>query len=472
MKKLMSTILVLAFILAALSTLAPLTSAKSATISESEARELVVQASNFFYDARVEGYNEDFVDRKSEDRRRVHYPEYDLNVTYLPVYEAKLPGGSYSAMCELAKTIYAGDAASDSYSLRMYYIFDGNDQNVIKYPNFYIDDRGNVFANHFLEYGYISTRSDTVNLVSNIRGDSSEASAIIAIKSYWADAPRPYYYFPVECKFVNTADGWRIAESEFSILFATDKDYLDAYREENPEKINHEALKLTAAEAKYIVDETVMDYIIENYCGYYGRYLDYVQYKNLEVKEIVKETKAADGSKRTVKYVENIMGVDDYARIYFTDDVAESFVTKAYHDNSLDMFLTEDGVEYVSYINGADDLSFVYDPNEAVVRLVESTDKEATAYVYCGLKKDGKVIPIYVECKFEKNEINSKWYISDSAFVDMITSADGFEYTVGEAPATGDRAFDSFALCLGGMAVVMSVVCVVTKKRRINTSID
>ena len=463
MKKLMSTILVLAFILAALSTLAPLTSAKSATISESEARELVVQASDFFYDARVEGYNEDFVDRKSEDRRRVHYPEYDLNVTYLPVYETKLPGGSYSAMCELAKTIYAGDAASDSYSLCMYYIFDGNDQNVIKYPNFYIDDRGNVFANHFLEYGYISARSDTVNLVSNIRGDSSEASAIIAIRSYWADGPRPDYYFPVECKFVNTADGWRIAESEFSILFATNKDYLDAYREENPENVNPEVLKLAAAEAKYIVDKTVMDYIIENYCGYYERYLKYVQRNNREVKEIVKETKASDGSKRTVKYVENIIGVDDYAWIYFTDDVAESFMTKAYHDNSLDMLITEDGVEYVSYINGADDLSFVYDPNEVVVEVIESTDKEATARVYCGLKKDGKVIPIYVECKFEKGY--ERWYIAESDFVDMLTSADGFEYTVGEAPATGDRALDSFALCLGGMAIVISVVCFARRRR-------
>jgi hypothetical protein len=262
---------------------------------------------------------------------------------------------------------------------------------------------------------------------------------------------------------VNTADGWRIAESEFSILFATNKDYLDAYREANPEKINPEALKLTAAEAKYIVDETVMDYIIENYCGYYERYLDYVQYKNLEVKEIVKETKASDGSKRIVKYVENIMGVDDYAWIYFTDDVAESFMTKAYHDNSLDMLITEDGVEYVSYINGADDLSFVYDPNEVVVRLVESTDKEATAYVYCGLKKNGKVIPIYVECKFEKEY--SRWYIAESDFVDMLTSADGFEYTVGEAPATGDRAFDTLALCLGGMAIVMSALCLVRRRR-------
>jgi len=465
MKKVLSTILVLAFVLAALSAIAPSISAKSATISESEARELVIQASDFFYDARVEGYNEDFVDSKSEDRRKVHYPEYDLNVTYLPVYEAKLPGGSYSAMCELAKTIYAGDAASDSYSLCMYYMFDGNDQYVIKYPNFYIDDRGNVFANHFLEYGYISARSDTVNLVSNIRGDSSEASAIIAIRSYWADGPRPYYYFPVECKFVNTADGWRIAESEFSILFATNKDYLDAYREANPEKVNPDALKFTAAEAKYLVDLTVTDCLIDYYVGYYERYLEYVQRKKLEVNEIVKEVTNPNGSKSAVKYVEDIeyIGTDGYAGIFLTEEASESFMKKVYYNNDFDNFITEGNTQYMAYLDGADDLSFVYDPNEVVVEVIESTDKEATARVYCGLKKDGKVIPIYVECKFEKGY--ERWYIADSDFVDMLNSADRFEYTVGEAPKTGDRAFDSFVLCLGGMAIVMSALCLVRRRR-------
>ena len=48
----------------------------------------------------------------------------------------------------------------------------------------------------------------------------------------------------------------------------------------------------------------------------------------------------------------------------------------------------------------------------------------------------------------------------------MITSADDFEYTVGEAPDTGDSAFDKIALCLGGMAVVMSVLSLVTRRKR------
>ena len=462
MKKFLSIILALAFVLAALSAIAPSVSAKSATISESEAKELVQKASKFFYDARVEGYNEDFVDHKSEDRRRVHYPEYDLNVTYLPLYETMLPGGSYSAMCELARTIYCDDIAEDSCAFRIYKNSDGT---TVKYPNFYTDESGKIFASHFLEYGYISVRKDTIDLVSNIRGDSSEASAIITIDSYWADGPRPDYHFPVECKFVNTADGWRIAESEFSILFATDKHYLDHYRKANPEKVNPDVWKLATAEAKYTVDQTVMDYLFEIYCGYYERYLDYVQHEKREAKETVKEVTNSDGSKITVRYVEYVeyIGMYDYAEFFLTEDAAKSFMTKAYHNNDLNMFITEGDTNYLAYIDGADDLSFVYDPNDVVVEVVESTEKDATARVYCGLKKDGKIIPIYVECKFEKNY--ERWYIAESDFVDMLNSADRFEYTVGEAPATGDNAFDTIALCLGGMAIVMSVLCLVRRKR-------
>ena len=75
------------------------------------------------------------------------------------------------------------------------------------------------------------------------------------------------------------------------------------------------------------------------------------------------------------------------------------------------------------------------------------------------------VIPIYVECKFERFNTLIPWHFADSAFVDMINSADEFEYTVGEAPATGDRAFDTLTLCLGGMAIVMSALCLVRRRR-------
>ena len=54
----------------------------------------------------------------------------------------------------------------------------------------------------------------------------------------------------------------------------------------------------------------------------------------------------------------------------------------------------------------------------------------------------------------------------------MITSAEEFEYTIAEAPKTGDAAYNTIALCLGGIAIVLSVICIVTKKRKISTSIN
>ena len=462
MKKLLSIILILTFTLPVLSTLAPMVAAKGATISESEARKLVEQASDFFYDARVEGYNEDYLDHKSEDRRKVYYPEYDLNVTYLPLYETILPGGSYSAMCELARTIYCDDIAADSYAFTIYKNSDGT---TVKYPNFYTDESGKIFASHFLEYGYISVRKDTIDLVSNIRGDKYEASAIIAIRSYWADAPRPYYYFPVECKFVNTSDGWRIAESEFSILFATDKNYLDDYREENPEKVNPDVLKLAAAEAKYTVDEIMS--AISGMNSYKQDYYEYAQKNGKEFVSISKEIVSDSGEKKTMQYYKLVYLGTDYGDETLEFSVTEStykLFDRAYADRDFERMITEGIVDYVAV---PDSVNFSYDPETAVVKVIESTDKEATARVYCELIKDGKRIPIYVECKLEKPYAYGRWDVAESPFIDMITSADDFEYTVGEAPATGDNAFDTIAVCLGGMAIVMSVLCLVRRKREL-----
>ena len=49
----------------------------------------------------------------------------------------------------------------------------------------------------------------------------------------------------------------------------------------------------------------------------------------------------------------------------------------------------------------------------------------------------------------------------------MLTSADEFEYTVAEAPKTGDAAYNTIALCLGGIAIIMSAICLVRRKREI-----
>ena len=92
MKKLLSIILALTFCLAAFSVLEPSASAADATISESEAKELIVKAEEFCRNVRG-GYAHI---HENSDEYRIDvdyggkYPEY-----YYKVIEENLPGGSY-----------------------------------------------------------------------------------------------------------------------------------------------------------------------------------------------------------------------------------------------------------------------------------------------------------------------------------------------------------------------------------------
>lgn len=464
MKKLLSTILVLAFTLAALSTLTPMAAAKSNTISENEVKELVVKARDLMM-VRYGYYDQKYFDHESDERRTVHLSEYNIDVTYRPVLESALPGGSYAAVCELANETYVEDIASKAYNVARSSVRGENGWYSIDVPNFYVDENGKVFAHFFLEYCYIGLDPDVPDFISGIRGDSSEASAIITIDSYWGDGPRPDYYFPVECKFVNTPDGWRIAESEFSILFANDQNYLYDYREENPEKVRDDALKLAAAEAKYTVDEIM--YAISGMNSYKQDYYEYAQKNGKDFVSISKEIVSDSGEKKTMQYYKLVYHGTDYGDETLEFSVTEStykLFDRAYADSDFERRITEGRVDYVAV---PDSVNFSYDPETAVVKVIESTDKEATARVYCELIKDGKRIPIYVECKLEKPYAYGRWDVAESPFIDMITSADDFEYTVGEAPATGDNAFDKISVCLGGMAIVMSVLCLVRRKREL-----
>ncbi len=464
MKKFFSIILALTFCLAAFSAMAPMTSAKSNTISENEVKELVVKARDLMM-VRYGYYDQKYFDHNSEERRTVHLPEYNIDVTYRPVLESALPGGSYAAVCELANETYVEDIASKAYNVARSSVRGENGWYSIDVPNFYVDENGKVFAHFFLEYCYIGLDPDVPDFISVIRGDSSEASAIITIDSYWGDGPRPAYYFPVECKFVNTPDGWRIAESEFSILFANDINYLYDYREANPEKVNPEVLKLAAAEAKYTVDEIMS--AISGMNSYKQDYYEYAQKNGKDFVSISKEIVSDSGEKKTMQYYKLVYLGTDYGDETLEFSVTEStykLFDRAYADRDFERRITEGRVDYVAV---PDSVNFSYDPETAVVKVIESTDKEATARVYCELIKDGKRIPIYVECKLEKPYAYGRWDVAESPFIDMITSADDFEYTVGEAPATGDNAFDKISVCLGGMAIVMSVLCLVRRKREL-----
>ena len=487
MKKFLSIILALTFCLAAFSALVPTVSAKSGTISESEAKELVAKAYKFYSDAIVDSWidNDNLFDYQSDDILKINNLELDRTLYYYPVYESKLPGGSYSAMLEVVKEIYTDDLVADDRQISSYMWRQDSDSSYLNdyiyVPIYHVAENGKVYGHDpkgHADYSvYISeTNADYYNgsfdgeiHLKITSGDSKSATAFIIMGFYHGDSARSQYHGTVECKFENTADGWRIAESEFSVLMASSSLGLSIYRQLNPEETDPVVYKLTDFEAKYIVDGYIADYILERYCNYYQNYIAYAKRAQKEVKEIVKEITASDGSKHTMRYVEYHPGIyflDDAWEYYLDNDFIKAHVLKAYRDNEFDMFITEVSPEYIAVLD-EDDLTFVYDRNEAVVEVIESTDTEATARVYCGLKKDGVVIPIYVECKFERFNTTIQWHFADSAFVDMVTSDDGFEYTVAEAPATGDNAFDTIVLCLGGMAIVMSVLCLVRRKREL-----
>lgn len=472
MKKFLSIILALTFCFAAFSAIAPTVAAKSETISESEAKELIVKAYEFSRDVRN---NHARYIEFSDDKRIELELDNGRKVSYWIVNEEKLPGGSYKKMCDYTETIYTKDIAELSYAYPLtatIHPYETMWENLR--PLFYRDEKSVLFANpgdvpsYTGAYLYPNVENVEIKIIS---GDSKTAKANITVYFAYIDGPRTDDFDIVECRFEKTANGWRIAESEYSLVLATEHAYLQDYRAKNPDAPNpsgggilipdvREVLRFAVGQPKFIYKYISM---------IKGAQTVFPQ--NDKYASIFKEISLPDGSVRKMEYIPKDISVNGYGYDFSvyeygdfcTDQVMEKLNSKAYTDNNFDMYIKENGIEYLAYFNADDDLSYVCDPETAVIEIIESTDKTATARIYCGLKDGESMIPISVECKFEKG--SRCWFLADSPVVDMLASTDEFEYTVGEAPATGDNAFDTIAVCLGGMAVVMSVICLVRKRR-------
>ncbi len=418
MKKFLSIILALTFCLAAFSALAPFTSAKSATISESEAKELIVKAYEFCRNVRGgyahihENSNEyEIVLKYGEDYRDWEY--------YWQVIEDNLPGGSYEKMCEYVETIYTKEAAPKAYAYKWTYrVLPSEGMWDDLKPLFYRNEAGTLYADTvYLSYRGVYLFPDAENVEFEIiSGDSKSAKANVSVKFFFADGPRAYTFDLVECRFENTSNGWRIAESELSLALATEHVYLEDYRAKNPDAPNpsgggilipdvREILLPTIAALKKDIDK----YYIWEYC------------------EDSAVDKLVAGCKATVEKVG-------------TEKV---------------------GDEYIVTVNGEETIQFVYDPDDTRIKIVESTDKEATALVYFEFIEGDKRVEKAVECKFSKGY--SLWMLEDSQIIDLLTNPDEFA----PSPDTGDNAFDTLALCLGGMAIVMSALCIVRRRREL-----
>lgn len=239
-------------------------SSASDTISKVEAQALVEKAYYFCRGARAYILKSNEIVDYSQ-RIIVNLDEYSLpQFKYHRVIEENLPGGSYEEMCEYAKTIYSEDIAPYAYKYSARYSFDysGNDTNIQQqitlnncsfetngnhYPLFYINEGGELFSsvcdfqiplsfaliddNDNTKTYYLSTDGSRHASVKIISGDSHFATAQVEFIWKSIDNIPPFDIQTVECKFVKTNDGWRIDESEFSVLCATsDQNTLESYR--------------------------------------------------------------------------------------------------------------------------------------------------------------------------------------------------------------------------------------------------
>ena len=194
------------------------------TISKSEAQELVGKACDFHYNVHVH----------SSKHPIIHKAEGD---ELFRVYEENLPGGSFEEMCKYAETLYTEDIVYSSYMF-LPDAFNIYERYLRKAGHLYFQDtNGDWFldcpldyASAYLNDAYYENKDYTKIDIDIISGDSQSATAQVEVyyTGGWSDAPDSYD--TVTCKFVKTQEGWRIAESEYSILLAIGRYGMEEYR--------------------------------------------------------------------------------------------------------------------------------------------------------------------------------------------------------------------------------------------------
>ena len=230
--------------------------AETGTITKAEAQELVSKA--YLFSNNVRSYQIKKPIYESGQSITVHLDTINEDVMYHKVIEENLPGGSYEAMCEYAKTIYCEEVAPLAYKYSAAYGTLDNPAVLINTaqtafyakgkhrPLFYTDTNGDLYTSVLdpqigFSFALLDDNDDakgiyTFNITNNISlkivsGDANSAVAHVPyFYSKMEDIP-PFDIQTVECKFVKTDNGWRIDESEFSVLASTSsKETLEAYR--------------------------------------------------------------------------------------------------------------------------------------------------------------------------------------------------------------------------------------------------
>lgn len=473
MKKLLSIILALTFCLAAFSALAPSVSAEGVTITEAEIVDLIERSWDF-YRAAVRGWVGGGI---SDYKQEIKVDIWGVGeVSYYQAYEERLPGGSYEGMKEVAKSIYYRESLAksmyeDPVHTFGYYV-----------PNYYIDKDGVVYTairrvdyEFVTLYGYEVTfeekaedrvSADTIE-IKFIGGDENEAYAYIRCNVGTKGELTNHYW--IQCGFKRAEDGWKISGGPFVDMLRYNDFYglhawenklvqydgIFAVEDEDPDYLSDdEAVKLlqkafliycqTHEEIPHGASSSANDFFYDDSKGsaYYTPLGEILMY---------------GGSMEAFR-----TAVDEV----YTAKAAES-VYQAYCYEGYPLFVERDGKTYIAW--GASQrkvFSLVFEGNNDYdFTVLERTPEKITARIsttIC-LPGDEGYIDSYINCIFLKTA--DGWRIDDCAYTEMMTSIGFDDYVPIESPATGDRAFDSFALCLSGMAIVISVVGFARRRR-------
>ncbi len=293
---------------------------------------------------------------------------------------------------------------------------------------------------------------------------------------YWnqPDGPREYCYnlrwIPV--KFVKTADGWRLGDctlfrqyydpssvEDGEIITVLDKDVYYRYGVDfdtyNFKDYPPSDEKFDKAKALDLMGTAYDIYLMTH------EYVPMEDHSPIEYRDearyvILDESKMYGGSFRAFEDA-----IDAVYAPATTVDITRS----AYRYKNRMLFMQTAGKTWIAYGEGL--RSFFDIPKEGLqLEILEQSENRVVGRVKVripyGDENRFEPYEAYVECIFENSAFG--WRLGECAYTDMLTSTE-FERTPVNNPDTGDSAFDTIVLCLGGMAIVMSALCIVRRRR-------
>lgn len=494
MKKLLSTILVLAFVLAALSAIAPMVSAKDQTISEDEAERLVDAA----YDAYYVLINYEGLFYCEED---APWPTKKLTrkddatgrrMDYMEVLDAVLPGDSYEGFLKYADSVFTPEVSakftSQSYEHNDFPLF--IEENGVRYIAL-----SSIIANP--EYNdFMYDKPDNNVIITEGDGKSAKAKVYCDIITFISITDSSYSlqkdYSEVECLFEKTPNGWRIAESPLASMFMTYGKIEHELYSGDPENLRFFECLFYDANKFYGQIRSSMSYDENEYITPFGEDFGNSRFgEEFARYYLVKETELPGGSYE---------GLVEESKKYFSDAATERILTHYASEENMPIFYVQDGKRYACFESkypgyyGGDSISYLNKGKDwgrpTIDDLVITGDRATGKVIYHSSYEDHPKEMGYtlyaLEVAFVKTERG--WVVDDCEQLRVVTARTApnqdyskyvvkdkrvyEKYGVGlpshidvDSPNTGDRAFDTIAICLGGLAVAVAALGSLRRKR-------